>query len=336
MALEVQANDSELVWGITSSGGERRSERDGERSSGPSHLPATAAAQVPPCTTPRTHPTSTAHTHPAIGSPHQASTASLRPAAPASLPSVPCLGVGDNARRCAPPVESFPGVKGNARTIPAVAASFPAINCLVVEDNAVNRFVVLRMLSRLQVDADVAADGVQAVEACKKCTYDLILMDIHMPEMDGFEATTRIRAHQEECNLHFNSLNGRCDPPIHTQGKQCKVPNTPFHTEALHVTRPTDAPESRVVPTHASRGVSRTDDPQARRTSEEIRSRRPMIVALTAGALKHERERCEAVGMDGFLTKPLRLQDLEHVLRSVSLRNDCTEAGNELPKALHT
>lgn len=72
------------------------------------------------------------------------------------------------------------------------AASFKA-RVLVVDDNPVNQKVAAKMLSKLGARADVAPDGVSALDAVKKTRYDIILMDCLMPEMDGFETTRRIR-----------------------------------------------------------------------------------------------------------------------------------------------
>jgi CheY-like chemotaxis protein len=64
---------------------------------------------------------------------------------------------------------------------------------LVAEDNAINRLVAVGLLQSLGYEAHTAADGRQAVEAAARERYDLVLMDLHMPELEGFSATAAIR-----------------------------------------------------------------------------------------------------------------------------------------------
>jgi PAS domain S-box-containing protein len=136
---------------------------------------------------------------------------------------------------------------GTPATVPPAAASAAATDAVILlaEDHPVNRSLVLRVLAKLGYAADVAEDGVAAVELSARRAYRLILMDCQMPRMDGFEATAAIRARERS--------------------------------------RPGNTPTP--------------------------------IVALTAGAMLQERQRCLDAGMQGFLTKPLVPAELQQVLQ---------------------
>jgi two-component system sensor histidine kinase/response regulator len=121
-------------------------------------------------------------------------------------------------------------------------APLQRLRILLAEDNVVNQRLAVRVLERMGHSVDVVEDGSGAVRAVANDHFDLVFMDVQMPVMDGFEATTTIREHERTTGLH--------------------------------------------VP----------------------------IVAMTAHAMKGDRERCLEVGMDEYLTKPFDTAALRNVL----------------------
>ncbi|NEO58191.1 MAG: response regulator [Okeania sp. SIO3B5] len=119
------------------------------------------------------------------------------------------------------------------------------LRILLAEDNVVNQKVALSMLGRMGYRPDVVSDGLEALMALERVPYDLILMDVQMPEMDGLEATQHI-----------------CDKYGHELGK------------------------------------------------------RPAIVAMTAGAMEGDREICLQMGMDDYISKPVKVEALQKILEN--------------------
>jgi CheY-like chemotaxis protein len=131
------------------------------------------------------------------------------------------------------------------------------LRILLAEDNPINQKVGLLMLSKLGYEADLARNGREAVKATERADYDLILMDIQMPEMDGVTAMRLLRdKHGDDC---------------------------------------------------------------------------PFIVALTAEAMEGDREKFLSLGFNAYLSKPLRSEPLQEVLRIVPPPNviQLTPARNE-------
>jgi len=147
------------------------------------------------------------------------------------------------------------------KTIPAGEHSEHVLRVLLAEDNLVNQAVAVGLLESLGHSTVIASNGREAVDQYEKGDFDLVLMDIQMPEMDGFAATAKIRG---------------------LQGKD----------------------EARIP-----------------------------IVAMTAHAMKGDRERCIAAGMDDYISKPVNPKDLLHLMMRLNLVNTALHETQGIPPA---
>lgn len=179
---------------------------------------------------------------------------------------------------------------------------------LLAEDNKVNVMVALSMLKRLGLEADVAYHGMEAIQAIKSKQYDLVLMDICMPIMDGLEVTKRVRYFErtgvwnesEGPLLNFTDYNERKEQDSSTSSAQENLFLHSLPTQQL-------SEQTKLSGTNTSENCKNVEKRREER-------RHLPIVAMTANALADCESQCSG-WMDGFITKPITFKKLSDALQ---------------------
>ncbi len=188
---------------------------------------------------------------------------------------------------------------------------------LVAEDNVVNQQVALGILKKMGLRADAVANGLEALHALQTLPYDLVLMDVQMPEMDGLFATREIRRLEEKNSGILECWNAG----IEKQGKIASIPDsTEDHGEDQDSDKKTFSLLKNTIEAASVQPSINSSIPASRY------SRIP-IVAMTAGAMQEDRERCFEAGMDDYVTKPVNPEELGRVLSKWLIQERSRESG---------
>ncbi len=160
-------------------------------------------------------------------------------------------------------------------------------NILLAEDNLINQTLATKLLETRGHRVALASNGIEAVEAFKKGDFDLVLMDIQMPKMDGFEATREIRKTE--------------DRRQRTEDKG-------------------QAPEDSIKAKQAP------DANQSTINNQQSTIQRVPIIAMTAHAMTGDREKCISAGMDDYVSKPIKPEALFSAINKVARKSQTKKA----------
>ena len=181
------------------------------------------------------------------------------------------------------------------QSIPVLAENLP-LRILLADDHLVNQKVALQILQRMGYRADVAGNGIEVLEALHRQPYDVVLMDVQMPSMDGLEATRIIRE-AFSANLTLENPTEESEVSItdeQSNNIKSQIENPEFSDEQ------SNNPKSQIP---------------------NLKWTRPWIVAMTANAMRGDREECMAAGMDDYLSKPIEINELVRALSASQSRS---------------
>ena len=181
---------------------------------------------------------------------------------------------------------------------------------LVAEDNIVNQKVAIGMLGKLGYRADVVSNGKEAVEALERKSYDLVLMDIQMPEMDGFEATQTVRNPQSRVRNPRIPIIAMTAHAMEGDRERCLAAGMDDY-----VSKPIQPKELADAIDRQSSGTLRLDPPEFPETPAPESEKEIFDGASLLGRLEGDEDLCREILMGYVEDLPIQMEKLESALR---------------------